>query len=87
MPASGLGSGASVPSVSSGRHSAAIGEHHRLDPVPDSELGEDPCDVCLDRGLGEEELVGDLRVGQSLGHRPEHVELAVGELIDAWRGD
>ena len=40
--------------LSSGRHSAAMGKYDRLDPVPDSELGEDPGDVCLDSGLGEE---------------------------------
>ena len=44
-----------------------------------AELGEGRGEVALDRALGEEELVGDLGVGEPAGDEGEHLALAVGE--------
>ena len=44
-----------------------VGVHDSLHPVPDPELIQHPAEVCLDRGLGQEELGGDLGVGQARG--------------------
>ena len=44
------------------------------------ELGEDPCDVCLDRGVAEYELAGDVGVRESAGEEAQHFELARGQV-------
>src|SRR6476660_8068362 len=44
------------------------------------ELGKDAADVFLDRALGDEDPLGDARVGPALGHEGEHVALT-------WRQD
>src|SRR6188472_3853603 len=42
-----------------------VGEHHDLDAIAQVELGQDPTDVGLHGRLGEHELLGDLRVGET----------------------
>ena len=54
-------------------------ERRRLAARAHAELGEGGGEVALDRALGEEELVGDLGVGQALGDVGEDLALAVGE--------
>ena len=44
-----------------------VGEDHRLDPVAQAELGQDPADMRLHGGLGDEQPAGDLGVGQAAG--------------------
>ena len=39
-------------------------------------------DVRLDRLLGQPQPLGDARVGAALGHQPEHLPLARGELVE-----
>ncbi len=46
------------------------------------ELGEDVGDVCLDGGLRDIELFGDLGVGESPGDLDQYLELALGQLIE-----
>lgn len=46
---------------------AYVGENHCLDSVAEAELGQDACDVGLDRGLAEVQLGADLGIGQALG--------------------
>src|SRR5216683_4701013 len=41
-----------------------VGEHDGLDAVAEVELGEDPVYVCLDGGCLDNELLGDLGVGE-----------------------
>src|SRR5437763_4698277 len=53
---------------------------HGLHPRVQMELVEDVPDVVLHGVLGDEQLVGDVLVVESLGHQPQDLELAVGEL-------
>ena len=46
------------------------------------ELAEDVRDVLLDRALGDHQALGDRRVRAALGHQPEHVALARGQLVE-----
>jgi hypothetical protein len=55
---------------------ALVGEGHRLDPVPESQLEQYPAHVRLDRGLTEEQPGGDLGVGQPGRHEPQDVASA-----------
>jgi membrane protease YdiL (CAAX protease family) len=50
---------------------ALVGERHGLHPVAQVQLGEHPGQVRLDGGLAQEQLGGDLRVGQPAGHQPQ----------------
>jgi SAM-dependent methyltransferase len=58
-----------------------VGQHDRLNAVAEAQLGQDPPDVGLDRGLGDEEPLGDLCVGHALGYQQEHLMLAVGQRV------
>ena len=58
---------------------ALVGERHGLHPVAQVQLGEHPRQVRLDGGLAQEQLGGDLGVGQPAGHQAQHVGLAVGQ--------
>src|SRR5690554_3303558 len=58
---------------SSGRQPVPVGVRHGLHPVTQSELEKDVRHVGLDRGAADEELGGDLLVGQSLCEQPEHL--------------
>ena len=66
---------------------ALIGEDHRLNAIPHSDLGQDPVDMGLDRCLRQEEGLGYLDVGEpacdelqniyfTLGQRGEPLEIA-----------
>ena len=46
------------------------------------QLREDARYVLFDGALGDHELFRDARVGAALGHEPEHLALARGELVD-----
>jgi beta-glucosidase-like glycosyl hydrolase len=60
-----------------------VAQYHRLHPVAQVELGEDPLYVGLDRRLLHDEGGGDLGVGQSPGHEGQHLALAGRELTQA----
>lgn len=64
---------------------ALVGVHDSLHPVPQRELIQHPADVCLDRGLGQEELGGDLGVGQARGDLDEDLLFAGGERVEPGR--
>ena len=59
--------------------SILVGEDDGLDPVAQVQLGQGVGDVRLDRGLAEEEFLGDLAVGQAARHEREDLAFAVGE--------
>ena len=65
--------------------SAFVGEHHRLGAVAQPELGEDAGDVRLDRRVADDQLGGDLGVGEPARQLDEHLGLARGELGDFYR--
>src|SRR5580692_1861488 len=58
---------------------------HGLDPVPQAELGQDAAHVRLDRGLGHEQLLGELGVGQALGHQDQHLAFAFRQFTEVRR--
>ena len=47
-----------------------------------AQLAEDAAHVLLDGVLGDEQSLADRAVGAALGHQPEHVELALGQLVE-----
>src|SRR5204863_7984902 len=60
------------------RHQAKlVGDDHEVYPVPGVELGEQPCNVRLGGGHTDDELVGDLAVGQAAPDEGEHVLVVV----------
>ena len=62
-------------------HEAAlVCEHDRLRAVVQIELGEDACDVRLDRRVADEELARDVAVRKPARDQAEHLELASSEL-------
>jgi hypothetical protein len=54
-------------------------EDDSLDSITEAELAKDSSHVRLDGRLGHEKPLGNLGVGQTVGHRHEHLLLAVGE--------
>jgi hypothetical protein len=56
-----------------------VGVDDRLDAVAESELGEYPSEVGRDRGLGDEEPLGDLGVGEAAGEFGQDLPFAGGE--------
>ena len=56
-----------------------VGEDHRLDPVPEVELEQDALDVGPDRGLLDDEGVGDLPVGEPSGQEAENLAFSGGQ--------
>jgi len=66
-----------------------VGVHDSLHPVPQPELIQHPADVCLDCGLGQEELAGDLGVRQARGNLDEvdRTDLITGSTLSRrdWR--
>ena len=62
------------------------GEHGRLGPALQAELGQDAGDVVLDGLLGQEHLLADLPVGQALGDEAEQLELLLGQVGQLGRG-
>src|SRR5919204_6997273 len=67
------------------RHAGLVREHHRLDAIAQPELHEHARDVRLDGRLADDELSGDLSVGQPAGHELEDLELSGGELVEPLR--
>ena len=55
------------------------GRGARLAAGADIELSQDRRDVMVDRFLGDDEPLGDLRVTQPVGEQHEHLELAPGQ--------
>ena len=51
----------------------------RLPPGVDGQLGEDLCDVPIDRANGHHELIGNLRVGVAVGEHAKYLQLTVRE--------
>ena len=62
-----------------------VGDHDRLDPIPDAELAEDAGHVRLHGGLRDHHLGRDLGVGQAATDQAQDVELALGELGELGR--
>jgi hypothetical protein len=53
-----------------------VRERNRLCPAVNAELLQDPLDVAAD-GLGaDEEVLGDLRLGEATGEKLQHLALA-----------
>src|SRR5918996_80887 len=52
-----------------------VSQDHSLDPVAAVELRHEASDVALHRGLANEELTSDLRIGDAPGHRGEDLPL------------
>ena len=63
-----------------GCESGLMREYSGLDTVAGTELRQDMRHMGLDGRLGEEELGCDLGVGQTTGHRAQHVEIAAGQV-------
>src|SRR5665647_91327 len=66
---------------------AFVGEDHRLHAVAKTQLHQNPCNVRLDRCLGNDQLVGDLRVGESLREQQQDLSLSWGQRVQhrRWR--
>lgn len=47
----------------------------------DLDLGVDRGEVVVDRPSADHELLGDLGIGESLGHEPQYVDLAGGQVV------
>jgi hypothetical protein len=62
-----------------------VGVHDSLHPVPEPELIQHPADVCLDCGLGQEELGGDLGVRQARCDLDEDLPFTGGERVEPGR--
>jgi hypothetical protein len=62
-----------------------VGVHDSLHPVPQLEPIQHPADVCLDRGLGQEELGSEVGVGQARGDLDEDLLFAGGERVEPGR--
>lgn len=60
-----------------------VGEHDDLDAVAQTQLAQDRADVRLDRGLAEEDALGDLGVGESQGDGGEDLALLLRERPEA----
>lgn len=56
-----------------------VGQHHRLHPVAQPQLHQDPAHMGLDRVLLHDEFPGDLEIGQPARHQAEHLEFPRGE--------
>lgn len=51
-----------------------------------AQLAGDIVDMGIDRAQRNDQPAGDLFVGETLGHQPEHVQLARRERLDQGRG-
>src|SRR5581483_4283684 len=61
------------------------GERRELGPRGDTEFGEDVAQVRRDGSRRDEQLVGDLLVGQSLGHELDDLALGRSETVPTRR--
>ena len=89
---SAVGQRLTMTNVSSGSRTTAwpdqavlVGVHDSLHPVPEPELIQHPADVCLDCGLGQEELGGDLGVRQARCDLDEDLPFTGGERVEPGR--
>ena len=57
------------------------GEHRGLGAALHAELRHEAGDVVLDRFLGQEQAVADLRVGETLGDEVEDAPFLIGEWL------
>src|SRR3954463_2900448 len=64
---------------------AAVGEDDGLNAVAQAQLGEDVVDVGLDRGVAEDEALGDLGVAETVGDQRKNLEFARAELVEFGR--
>ncbi len=72
--------------LGAGTHQPALVRVHRgLHPVAQSQLGQHMTDVRLHGGLADEQVGGDLRVGQPARHQLQHLDLAVGQRVQGVR--
>jgi len=55
-----------------------VGQDDRLDAVAQAQLGQNAADVRLHGRLGDEQALGDLRVGQPGGHLDKDLPLPLG---------
>jgi hypothetical protein len=62
-----------------------VGEDDGLNAVAQAEFREHPPDMRLDGGVGHDELVGDLRVGEAAGDEFQDVELASRQVVELRR--
>ena len=53
--------------------------HNSLDPDPQPQLGQDAAHMGLGGGVADEELAGDLGVGQAPSDEPQNLDLPLGE--------
>ena len=63
-----------------------VGCDHQLGSIPRLELGQEPGDVGLGRGVGDEEMVSDLSVGHPRGDGGKylHLPLCQGAQFSCW---
>jgi len=61
-----------------------VGEDDGLNAVAQAEFREHPPDMRLDGGVGHDELLGDLRVGEAAGDEFQDVELAGRQVVELW---
>src|SRR5262245_53446330 len=59
---------------------------HGLHAIAGVELAEDPPDMGLHRRLAEVELAGDLTVRHAPRHQAQHLDLALGQTVEAGDG-
>lgn len=63
------------------RQTVLVGIAHGLSAVANTRLVEDPVDVGLDGCAAEDELVGDLAVGEAGGDQLQYLDFAWRELV------
>jgi hypothetical protein len=63
--------------------SAFVGDYHRLDPVPELQLGQDAGHVCLDGRFAQEQRGADLGVGAAVRDPGENLQFSWGERVQA----
>jgi hypothetical protein len=72
-----------------GRAGHAEHARDRLGPVRGARPGEYLPDVPLDRGLADDQLLGDRGVGQAVGNQAQDLQLPLGQpqiVLFPWRG-
>src|SRR5262249_57297009 len=67
-----------------GGHAVLAGVPDGLGPIARARLGEDPVDVGLDRGVAQEQALGDLGVAQARREKGQHLGLTRGEPVRPW---
>src|SRR5579872_2268025 len=75
----GSDAGPSAPVLAGADQARLVGEHDRLNAVPELQLRENVRHVRLDGGLAERQLRGELGVAQAAGEQPQHLKLPGGQ--------